>query len=63
VVIGLGTAGVPGATFPLLILVLHTLGVPEEGIGMIVGVDLILDLCRTSVNVAGDMVVAACLAQ
>jgi len=63
VVIGLGTAGVPGATFPLLILVLHVLGVPAEGIGMVIGVDLILDLCRTVVNVSGDMVVAACLAR
>lgn len=63
VVIGLGTAGVPGATFPLLILVLHSVGVPAEGIGIIVGVDLILDLCRTAVNVAGDIVVAACVAR
>ncbi|HNV68326.1 MAG TPA: dicarboxylate/amino acid:cation symporter [Candidatus Ozemobacteraceae bacterium] len=55
----IGTAGVPGGTIPLLIMVLQSVQVPGEGIALIMGVDRLLDMCRTTVNVTGDVVVAA----
>jgi DAACS family dicarboxylate/amino acid:cation (Na+ or H+) symporter len=59
VLMGLGTAGVPGATFPLTALVAGTVGVPAEGIAIVIGVDRILDMCRTTVNVTGGIIAAA----
>jgi len=59
VLMGLGTAGVPGATFPLMALVAGTVGVPAEGVAMVIGVDRILDMCRTTVNVTGGILAAA----
>ena len=58
---GLGTAGVPGGSLPLVVLVLQSIQVPVEGIGIIMGVDRLLDMSRTTVNVAGDVVVATCV--
>lgn len=58
---GIGTAGVPGGSLPLVVLVLQTVGIPAEGIGVILGVDRVLDMCRTTVNVTGDLVIAACV--
>jgi dicarboxylate/amino acid:cation (Na+ or H+) symporter, DAACS family len=58
---GVGTAGVPGGSLPLVVIVLQTVGVPAAGIAIILGVDRILDMCRTSLNVTGDIVVAACV--
>lgn len=55
---GVGTAGVPGGSLPLVIMVLITVGIPAEGIGIILGVDRILDMSRTVVNVTGDVVLA-----
>jgi dicarboxylate/amino acid:cation (Na+ or H+) symporter, DAACS family len=55
---GVGTAGVPGGSLPLVIMVLMTVGIPAEGIGIILGVDRILDMSRTVVNVSGDIVLA-----
>ncbi len=55
---GIGTAGVPGGSLPLVVLVLQTIQVPAEGIGLIMGVDRLLDMSRTTVNVAGDVAVA-----
>lgn len=55
---GIGTAGVPGGSLPLVVLVLQTIKVPPEGIGIIMGVDRLLDMSRTTVNVAGDIAVA-----
>ncbi|MEK9144275.1 MAG: dicarboxylate/amino acid:cation symporter [Elusimicrobiota bacterium] len=62
VMAGVGTAGVPGGSLPLIVIVLQTIGVPGEAIGIILGVDRILDMSRTVVNVAGDLVIAACVA-
>jgi DAACS family dicarboxylate/amino acid:cation (Na+ or H+) symporter len=61
VLAGIGTAGVPGGSLPLVVLVLQSVGVPGEGIGIILGVDRLLDMCRTSLNVTGDVLVAVCV--
>lgn len=58
VVAGIGTAGVPGGSVPLIMIVLQSVGVPPEGIGLILGVDRVLDMCRTVLNVSGDLVCA-----
>ncbi|MGH7542413.1 MAG: dicarboxylate/amino acid:cation symporter, partial [Gemmatimonadota bacterium] len=60
---GIGTAGVPGGSLPLIVLVLQSVGVPGEGIGVILGVDRLLDMCRTTVNVTGDVAAAAYVAR
>ncbi len=62
VLAGVGTAGVPGGSIPLIVIVLQTVGVPGEGIGIILGIDRILDMCRTVLNVSGDLVLATCVA-
>jgi Na+/H+-dicarboxylate symporter len=54
----IGSAAVPGAGMVMLAIVLGQLGVPMEGIALILGVDRILDMCRTVVNVTGDAMVA-----
>ncbi|HJR61321.1 MAG TPA: dicarboxylate/amino acid:cation symporter [Vicinamibacterales bacterium] len=58
VVTAIGVAGIPGGSIPLLMMVLAMVGLPAEGIAIVLGVDRILDMCRTTVNVAGDMVTA-----
>ncbi|MGB3617949.1 MAG: dicarboxylate/amino acid:cation symporter [Catalinimonas sp.] len=58
----IGSAGVPGAGMVMLVIVLESIGVPTEGIGLIVAVDRILDMIRTSVNVTGDLTVAMVVA-
>ena len=55
---GVGTAGVPGGALPLIVVVMVQVGIPAEGIGLILGVDRFLDMCRTTLNVAGDLVIA-----
>lgn len=55
---GVGTAGVPGGALPVIAALLVSVGVPVEAIGFIVGVDRLLDMCRTTLNVAGDLVIA-----
>jgi DAACS family dicarboxylate/amino acid:cation (Na+ or H+) symporter len=60
---GVGTAGVPGGSIPLIVIVLQTVGVPAEGIGIILGVDRFLDMCRTTLNVTGDLVCATVVAR
>jgi DAACS family dicarboxylate/amino acid:cation (Na+ or H+) symporter len=58
VVTAIGVAGIPGGSIPLLMMVLGMVGVPMEGIAIILGVDRILDMCRTVLNVTGDLVTA-----
>ncbi len=58
VLTAIGTAGIPGGSIPLLMMVLGMVGVPMEGIAIILGVDRILDMCRTTLNVTGDLVTA-----
>lgn len=55
---GVGTAGVPAGSLPVIALILGSVGVPPEGIGLILGVDRFLDMCRTTLNVVGDLVAA-----
>lgn len=55
---GIGTAGVPAGSLPVIALILAAVGVPPEGIGLILGVDRFLDMCRTTLNVVGDLVAA-----
>lgn len=52
---GIGTAGVPAGSLPVIAMILKLVGVPVEGIGMIIGVDRFLDMCRTTINVTGDL--------
>ena len=54
VLTAIGAAGVPGGSLPLMMLVMATVGVPPEGIAIILGVDRILDMSRTAVNVWSD---------
>jgi DAACS family dicarboxylate/amino acid:cation (Na+ or H+) symporter len=56
---GIGTAGVPGGSLPMVMIVAQSVGIPAEGMGLILGVDRFLDMCRTAVNVSGDLVIAA----
>jgi len=60
---GLGTAGVPGGSLPLVVGVLVTIGVPGESIAIILGIDRLLDMCRTCLNVTGDLVCAVLVAK
>ncbi len=60
---GIGTAGVPGGSLPLIVVVLQSIGVPGEGIGIILGVDRLLDMSRTVLNVTGDLTIATCVAE
>ena len=55
---GIGTAGVPAGSIPVVVMILGMIGVPAEGIGMILGVDRFLDMCRTTLNVTGDLAAA-----
>lgn len=55
VVTAIGAAGVPGGSLPLIMVVLASVGVPPEAIAVILGVDRILDMSRTTLNVVGDM--------
>src|SRR5690606_41979247 len=54
----IGTAGVPGVGLVMLAMVFKQVGLPVEGIGMIIGFDRLLDMVRTAVNVTGDLVVS-----
>ena len=60
---GVGTAGVPSGSIPLLVVVLATVGVNPALIALILGVDRILDMCRTTLNVTGDITIATYVAR
>ena len=59
----IGTAGVPGVGLVMLTLVLNQVGLPVEGIALIIGVDRLLDMVRTAVNVNGDATVTCIVAK
>ena len=60
---GIGTAGVPAGSIPVVAMILGMVGVPVEGIGLVLGVDRFLDMCRTTLNVTGDLVAATVVAR
>ncbi len=60
---GIGTAGVPSGSIPFIVMVLATINVPTELVAIILGVDRVLDMCRTTLNVAGDITAATYVAR
>ena len=60
---GIGTAGVPAGSLPVIAIILASVGVPAEGIGLILGVDRLLDMCRTTLNVTGDLTIAVAVSR
>ena len=60
---GIGTAGVPGGSIPFIVVVLVSLGLNPALIAIILGVDRILDMCRTALNVTGDITAATYIAR
>ncbi|MBW3552803.1 MAG: dicarboxylate/amino acid:cation symporter [Gemmatimonadetes bacterium] len=63
VLTAIGTAGVPGGSIPLLAMVLVMVGIPAEGIALILGVDRLLDMARTVPNVTGDLLTSLVVAR
>jgi Na+/H+-dicarboxylate symporter len=63
VLASIGTAGVPGVGLIMLSMVFTQVGLPVEGIGLILGVDRLLDMVRTAVNVSGDAAVSVIVAK
>jgi DAACS family dicarboxylate/amino acid:cation (Na+ or H+) symporter len=63
VVTAIGAAGVPGGSIPLLVGILTMFGVPGEGIAIVLGVDRLLDMSRTTVNVCSDLSAATWVAK
>ncbi len=61
VLASIGTAGVPGSGMIMLAMVLQSVGLPVEGIALVAGIDRILDMGRTTVNIIGDAACAACV--
>jgi len=60
---GVGTAGVPAGSLPVIAMILGMFGIPPEGLALIIGVDRFLDMCRTTVNVTGDLAAAVYVAR
>ena len=60
---GIGTAGVPAGSLPVVAMILGMFHIPPEGLGLIIGVDRFLDMCRTSLNVVGDLAAAVYVAR
>jgi len=63
VLASIGTAAVPGAGIIMLVIILEAVGVPSAGIALILGVDRILDMLRTTINVTGDATIAVIIAE
>ena len=59
----IGTAGVPAGSLPVIAMILGYLHVPPESIGLILGVDRFLDMCRTALNVTGDLATAVVISR
>ena len=60
---GIGTAGVPSGSIPFIVAILATLGINPALIAVILGVDRLLDMCRTTLNVVGDLIAAVVIAR
>jgi dicarboxylate/amino acid:cation (Na+ or H+) symporter, DAACS family len=63
VLAGIGTAGVPAGSIPVIAMILVRFNIPVEGLGLILGVDRFLDMCRTTLNVTGDLAAAVYVAR
>ncbi len=63
IVAGVGTAGVPGGSWPMIAIILKSVDVPPEAIGLCLGIDRILDMSRTVLNVTGDITIATCVSE
>ena len=63
VITAIGTAGVPGGSIPLLVMVLGMVGIPPEAIALVLGVDRLLDMARTVPNVTGDLLTSLVIAR
>jgi Na+/H+-dicarboxylate symporter len=63
VLASVGTAGVPGVGLIMLAMVLSSVGLPAEGIALIIGIDRLLDMTRTAVNITGDAACAVYIAE
>lgn len=63
IVAGIGTAGVPGGAWPMIAAILVRFEIPAEAIGLVLGIDRLLDMSRTVLNVIGDATIAACVAR
>jgi DAACS family dicarboxylate/amino acid:cation (Na+ or H+) symporter len=63
IVAGIGTAGVPGGAWPMIAIILVRFGIPAEAIGLVIGIDRILDMSRTVLNVTGDITIATCVTE
>ncbi|MFO0860602.1 MAG: dicarboxylate/amino acid:cation symporter [Phycisphaerales bacterium] len=61
-VVAVGTPGLPGASVIMMAIVLESVGIPTEGVAIILAVDRVLDMCRTIVNVSGDAVACVVVA-
>ena len=59
----IGTPATPGVGIIVLATILSGIGVPPEGVAIILGVDRILDMCRTTLNVTGDLVATSVMAR
>ena len=57
----IGTAGVPGAGLIMLAMVLQSVGLPMEGLALVAGIDRVLDMFRTTLNITGDAAVAVAI--
>jgi DAACS family dicarboxylate/amino acid:cation (Na+ or H+) symporter len=55
---GIGTAGIPSGSLPVIAMICGIIGLRPEGIGIIIGVNTFLDMCRTALNVTGDLATA-----
>jgi DAACS family dicarboxylate/amino acid:cation (Na+ or H+) symporter len=63
VLAGIGTAGVPAGSIPVIAMILGLFKIPVEGLGLVLGVDRFLDMCRTTLNVTGDLAAAVYVAR
>ncbi|WP_237150680.1 dicarboxylate/amino acid:cation symporter [Planococcus rifietoensis] len=63
VLASIGTAGVPGVGLIMLAMVLSSVGLPVEGIGLVLGIDRLLDMSRTAINISGDAACALMVAE
>ncbi len=60
---GVGAAGVPGGSLPVIAMILAMFGIPPEGIGLVLGIDRLLDMSRTTLNVTGDLAASVVIAR